>query len=195
MTRELLDKVRIRIGLPPRRRGLFSNNEPPSWMKSKDDGLMEFYRKQELIFCQGTVVWGVTVQAHEHLFGHCPSDHAAQVVYSLDPSFEQNGVPLQWIAQHLYSLKETTPEDPEERRIANLITDEMERGMGLPVPKSLTQGKEVLTSTIIVIRNHLPGRFLQNNWFPLLVHPQTPAVMIVPRLYWAPEMLALWSEQ
>jgi hypothetical protein len=159
-----------------------------------DDELIEVYRRQKLLLKQGTVFWGALVQANNRLFKDGPDDHPALTTYSESGAFENSPDKLVDIARRLFRLKSTTPTDPEERRLADMITDEMERGMGWLVPRSCTGGVEVRSTTFMVFRGHIPGRRLASGWFPLLTHPETPAVMIVPCRYWPQELVAKWSE-
>jgi hypothetical protein len=191
----LLEGVRAAIGAPPRVLEMATiaslTPSPPSWFRATDR-LAEVYRRLELLLLEGEVVWGALVQANNKLFRPGPDDHPALAIYATDRSFDEGSTDLQAIAHQLFRLKNTTPDDPAERRLAGLITNEMDRGMGWTVPKSLTGGREVLSSTFMVFRSHLPGRHLQSGWFPLLIHAATPAIMIVPSLYWPRTLVTPW---
>jgi hypothetical protein len=193
----LLDAVREAIGSAPRRLGILTRLRlhawPPSWLWLRLDELLEVYRRQGMLLREGSIVWGALVQANLLLFEPGPEDHPAMAVYSSDSLFEDDPDRLVAIARRLFALKGTTPEDPGERRLAEMITDEMERGMGWAVPKSCTGGREVRSTTFMVFRRHLPGKVLSCSWFPLLTHPETPAVMIVPWEYWPPDLVRIWS--
>lgn len=194
--RNLLEAVRSAIGDPPRvmeaSRVAALTPGPPPWFRP-DDRLVEVYRRLETLLLEGQVVWGALVQANQLLFKPGPNDHPAMTIYAADRSFDGRLEDLRAIAHRLYRLKNTTPEDRDERRLAAAITNEMERGLGWAVPKSLTGGREVLSTTFMVFRGQLPGRVLQSGWFPLLVHDDTPAVMIVPGVYWPRELVGRWS--
>jgi hypothetical protein len=165
---------------------------PPPFLRAADP-LNEIYRQLEKLLLDGEVVWGALVQANNLLFKAGPHDHPALTVYAADRSFDYRPSDLQAMARRLFRLKNTTTADRAERRLADAITDEMERGMGWMVPKSLTGGHEILSTTFMVFRSHLPGRRLQSSLFPLLIHADTQAVLIVPSTYWPPGLVRHWS--
>lgn len=156
---------------------------------------MEVFRRQRLLLSEGQVYWGAMVQANILLFEVGREDHPALAVYGTDRTFDPCPERLHAIGQRLFSLKNTTPDNPQDRRFAAMITDEMERSLGWRVPKRHTAGREVFCSASMVFRTHLPGGILRAGWFPLLVHPDTPAIMIVPRRFWPPELVRIWSEE
>ena len=194
--RPLLEGVREALGPAPR----VLDNETvemltptrPPWLKATDR-LAGLSRELDLLLLTGEVVWGALVQANNLLFKPGPHDHPALAIYAADRSFDDRPETLQAIARRLFRLKNTTPEDPAERRLADMITDEMERGLGWMVPKSLTGGEEVLSTTFMVFRSHLPGRRLQSGWFPLLIHHDAPWIMIVPGVYWPRRLRQRWA--
>ncbi len=191
----LIAEARDAIGPPPRRFGFLSRYRlrvrPPSWMP-KTDELREVYRQQSLLLRRGDVVWGALVQANTLLFKPGPTDHPAMAVYAPTRDLDDSPYVLQGIARHLFRLKGTTPKGPAERRLAAMITNEMERGLGWVVPKSCTGGLDVRSTSFMVFRGHLPAGRLESGWFPLLAHPDTPAVMILPARYWPPALVRRW---
>jgi hypothetical protein len=196
MMRRLLEDVRMAIGAPPRimeaDRVAALTPSPPSWFRDTDP-LAEIYYRLDHLLLEGKVVWGALVQANNLLFKVGPNDHPAMTIYAPDRSFDDRPEALKAIASRLFRLKNTTPEDRDERRLAAAITNEMERGMGWLVPRSMTGGREVLSTGFMVFRSHIPGRRLQGGWFPLLIHDDTPAVMIVPSQFWPRELVSRWS--
>jgi hypothetical protein len=64
--------------------------------------------------------------------------------------------------------------------------------MGWKVPEALTD-KDVRTATFIVFRKHIPGGVLTGSQIPILVHPSTQAVMIVPFESWPDELVRSWK--
>jgi hypothetical protein len=198
MMRRLLEDVRANLGGPPR---ILEDDQVieltptvPPWFRAGDP-LTEIYDRLDLLLLEGRVVWGALVQANSLLFEAGPNDHPAMTIYAPDESFDDRPQDLKAIASRLFRLKNTTPQDRDERRLAAAITNEMERGMGWMVPRSLTGGCEVLSTGFMVFRRHIPGRRLQSGWFPLLIHDDTPAVMIVPRDFWPRELAIRWSAQ
>jgi hypothetical protein len=193
----ILDELRGALGPPPRSFGFFEylwlKARAPFYLRRNDD-LMEIYKRQGLLLRKGRVVWGALVQANSLLFNRGLLDHPAMTIHSTDPSFDGAPDELLAIARGLFDLKNTTPNDPSQRRLAKMITNEMERGMGWTVPKSCTGGREVSSTTFMVFRKHIPGRALRCSWFPLLTHPKTPAVMIVPKRYWPSDLVRIWMD-
>lgn len=192
----LLDQVRRAMGPVPRWRGVIAHFRlrvcPPSWLPHTDE-LMEIYRHQGTLMRKGRIVWGASVQANTNLFQPGPHDHPAMAIHSADPFFDKNPICLAAIARRLFQLKGTIPNDPDEHRLAEMITNEMERGMGWVVPKSCTEGREVISTSYMVVRQHLPNGVLRCAWYPLLTHPDTAAVMIVPSSYWPDGLVRIWS--
>ncbi|NTW29530.1 MAG: hypothetical protein HGA39_09255 [Coriobacteriia bacterium] len=186
--RDAINAIRAKIGVEPRHFGLFArryvSGSRPSWMEDDDD-LMEFFRNQDLLMHEGGVVWGALVQANTLLFSPGKMDHPAMVIYAPDRSLDACPEWLSSVARELYQLKNTMPEEPDRRELASMITDEMERGLGWTVPSSITGGKLIKSSSVMVFRQHLPHGVLKGDFFPLLFHPDTSAVMIVPSRYWS----------
>jgi hypothetical protein len=196
--RQFLETVREALGQPPRSMDAFTlaafSSPPPQWLPT-DDPLGEVYRRQTLLLQEGEVVWGHLVHANQNLFRVGPSDHPALTVYAASATFEDGFTDLHVIATRLFGLKDTTPENPDEQRAAARITNDRDRNMGWVVPATLTGGKEVFAASFMVFRAHLPQQHLQSGWFPLLIHANTPAVMIVPSAYWPHELVRRWSGQ
>jgi hypothetical protein len=155
---------------------------------------MEQFRRQSLLLRDGNIVWGHLVQANANLFEPGPHDHPAVTTYSTDPIFDDRPDLLEAIASRLYDLKGTLPDEPAEREWAEIISDDMNRGMGHIVPKSCTHGREARSSSVMVFRKDIPGGYLRQQLFPLLVHTRTAAVMIVSSRYWPPELIRMWIE-
>lgn len=166
----------------------------PPWLKPSDP--LHAILDQQLLLCQeGQIVWGGLVQANSLLFRPGESDCPANLVYSPEPYFDARPQELRQIGRKLFQLKNTQPRDAEERRIAAIITDELDRSMmGWKLPASIT-GHNVLTSTFLVFRKHIPNGVLAGGCFPILMHPQTSAVMIVPFEFWPIDLIRLWQAQ
>ncbi|MHB0934816.1 MAG: hypothetical protein ACYC6A_00370 [Armatimonadota bacterium] len=197
----LIQDCRQRFKAPPRTFSFFDRIgylrvPPPGWMRFvPKDKLWEIIHNQQMIFEQGQVVWGCLVQANMQLFERGRTDCPAMVVYSTDLYYDSHPDELAEIGHGLYSLKETQPDDPEERRFAEVITNELTRAMCLPVPKSRTDGRTVISTAILVHRRHLPKGILADGSFPLIILPRlTQAAIILPSRYWSPELIDLWRE-
>ena len=193
--KDLLDDVRSKFGAPPRHLNFLTRwrlRAPrPTWIRP-DDELIEILHWQNELLNEGEIVWGALVQANGALFQQGDHDLPALTVYAEDQSFDNRPGRLLNIAERLGGLKGTTPADPLEREYAEMITNEMERALDWMAPPTLTDGKAVRSSGFIVFRQHLPDKILRGRFFPLLVHPETAAVMIVPNKYWPDELVQIW---
>lgn len=161
----------------------------PDWLVW--DSLREILDRQLLLLEQGTVVWGSLVQANSALFEPGPDDLPAALVYSHDAHFDSRPQNLRQIGGELFAHKGHDAPEPL-RRIAEWLADEVERAYDIPVPDLLTE-RQVLITTFVVFRRHLPENVLNGAWFPILTHPDTRALMIVPRQFWPQNLIALWK--
>jgi hypothetical protein len=159
------------------------------WMRGTE-GLGEAFEKQRLLLTQGSLVWGALVQANMALFGPGANDHPAQMLVSRDPWFDARPAELRAIARRLYALKNTVPADPVEKALAARVSNESDHTLAWQLPPEIT-ARPVTTAVVMVYRKHLPGGVLSGACFPLLMHPSTPAVMMLPAAFWTPELAAL----
>ncbi|TDR76430.1 hypothetical protein [Paludibacterium purpuratum] len=171
-------------------RYLTISEEQPSWM-SIYDPLYEVIKKQAFLIRNGSVHWAAVVQANCMLFSPGKNNCPAHLIYcpgnELDASLDE----LRALASEVYQLKNTTPEDPEKRKIADMLTDEFERGMGWYLPTQLSD-IPVKSTAFMVFRRHLPNRMLTASIFPILAHPSTEATLMVPCMYWPASLKEKW---
>lgn len=139
---------------------------------------------------------GYPVQANQVLFD--PKNRQvlpANVIYSPDPYFDDCVPMMQELAHGLFGLKGTAPDDKELEQFASAITDELTRIMREPLPRSLCDGKEAYFATFLIQPSHLPGGYLAEAVFPLVICPEkTEAVMILPSEYWPEEFREVWLD-
>lgn len=172
---------------------LFKHRRPFWLWRDKKNRINEVFRDAELLRSQGTVVWGQIVQANMLL--HDPNNHQncpAAIIYSLDTYYDGNVIELEEIASSLYAVKgeATTPQLQEFSRI---LEDEYETNMRLQIPHSLTGGRDVYYTCIMVHRNNLPLPYLGASSFPLLVAPEkTESSMILPYPFWSDAATGIW---
>ena len=164
----------------------------PDWMDYAEP-LLEIILQQKRLISEGRVVWAALVQANSLLFEAGEHDHPAMLVYSEDPYFEARPHELRAIADKIYQLKSTKPDDPEEQLVAAHVSNEMDRNMGWQLPGLLTD-KNVRAASFMIFRKHIPNGMLEATTFPLLIHPATAAVLIVPVAFWPVSMTALWRQ-
>jgi hypothetical protein len=178
----------------PRRPGplerLYLRVRPPRWCKTDD--LMLVYGDREKLLGEGTIVPAVLVQGNVVLFGRGADDAPANVLYTTDREAEQAVPRMLAVAQRLFSLKNTKPEDADEARFARMVSYELGRDFRVTVPESLSGGLDLTYTTIMVHRKHLPDGRLVAPYFPLLIHPESRAAMILPARYWPDEFVEEW---
>lgn len=169
----------------------------PGWCK-KDDELRLFFDDQELLIRRGEVVWGVAVQANSTLF-EPPSQGSAGAPGTVIYTREVDENTLQFLRQltpQLYKLRSRQHQKDEAQvEYGNMLEDEYERAMGWLVPESMTDGAEVLSTTVWFPRKHLECKQLALTYFPLLIHPETDAAMLVPSRCWPPGFKQRWHEE
>jgi hypothetical protein len=159
------------------------------------DRLRMVLRDQDILRDQGRVVWGCIVQANSDLFH--PANRStlpANLLYSADRFYDDQVEELQGLAMGLFELKGTRQDDPELKRFANAITNEMARTMRLELPEAIAEGRRVYFTTTLIHPPHLPGGYLANGFFPLVICPEkTEAVMILPAKFWPKEFREVWA--
>lgn len=164
----------------------------PAWLKDTD-GLFEFFERQNLLLTEGHIVWGALVQANSLLFKPGDANCPGLLVHSPDSYFDDRPQELRLIGRTFFSFKHTEPTDPELKEVARLVTDEVDRSMGFELPEVFSS-KPVLSATFMVFRKHVPNGVLSTGLFPILTHPSTRAVMMVPFEFWPIELIVLWKE-
>jgi Zn-dependent protease with chaperone function len=171
---------------------IYNRIRPPSWMK-KNSPLQCIYKDQNLLLTQGRIVWGQVIQANTLLFEDRSEDCPAAILFTMDPSIDEDPEKLQDIAKTLYSLKDGESDNEELNKVVQVITDEYTTWMNHHVSAAATGTIDVFYSTIMVHRKHLPLNYLKSGWFPLLIHPtKTKCAMILPSKYWDPRMAEIW---
>lgn len=163
----------------------------PRWMK-EDDGLYEILRQQTRLLTEGSIVWGTLIQANSQMFEPGNTDCPGLMVYSTDPYFDAHPRELLVTGRKIFSIKGTQPTDPALKAVADLVTDEMDRSMGFKLP-AVFSDKQLSAAAFMVFRNHIPRGVLSCGMFPVLTHPSTQALMIVPFEFWTMDMIMIWK--
>lgn len=178
----------------PRRPGAFERLylrvRPPLWCRG--DGLLAAFRDRGKLLGEGNIVPAVLVQANAALFGPGAGDAPANVIYTTDGEAAQPVARMLEVARRIFSLKGTKPEDPDEARFARMVSDELRRDFRVTVPERLSGDLDLTYTTIMVHRRHLPEGRLAVPYFPLLIHPESRAAMILPARYWPDDFLDEW---
>lgn len=158
----------------------------PLWLSKNPDDLIENYSFWPEYFLLGRPALGCLLQANELLFDRsqrheCP----ANFLYTFDEYYMKNTEKLSDIAYALFELKGTTGSDPQVQHFIDVITDENIRLFREPLPQSLTEGRAVFFTTLIVHRKSIPGGYLQDQFYPLLIADKLKAdAVIMPKWYW-----------
>jgi hypothetical protein len=173
---------------------------PPWWMiQQQDRRFCTLFRDQNILLQKGIIVWGHLIQANNLLFEPGKWEHPAVIVCSPKPLYEENLGELARIARELYELKDKNLDHPEMlelKSFGEIITNEMDCPFNVPIPSCLTMNQLVYFTSILVYRKHLPLGYLSSGWFPVLIAPdKTPAAMILPSRYWAPELVETWCDE
>ncbi len=164
----------------------------PAWL-TPDDGLSPIFTQQSLLLSEGQVSWGALVQANSLMFKPGAADCPGMVVHSDDAYFNAHPLELRLAASCIASLKGLNFTDPDMRALARSVTDESARYLSLQLPAVLSH-KALKASVFMLFRRHLPNGVLSRSLFPLLSHPSTPAVMMLPFEFWPIELIVRWKE-
>jgi hypothetical protein len=168
----------------------------PMWLRANpSDGLTTLFDNLQMLFTEGTVVWGHVIQANSLMFQPGVHDCPGELVYSLEDARRVDPDDLNQVADQLYSLKGTEPEDSDLAPIAAYLTNELIRVFGLPVPRAISPSLRCRISTTFFVRKHLPLRRLCNSLLPIVVNPREPYIaMPLPARYWPEPLIDWWSK-
>ena len=200
MFREMIAECEANFGPPPRRYSLWDRLTylwlvRPEWIYQEPvDDLETLFLNRWKLWRDGRVVWGHFVQANSQLFMPGKENNPAELVYSLDAP-DLGLEELSEIASALFSLKRTTPDDPQEKAIADHLTNEYTRVFGLPVPPAFSPPARCMVSTTYVVRKHLPGpdHCLRKTLLRVVVLPTPPHVVLpLPSRYWPKSVREWW---
>ena len=171
---------------------LYLRVRPPRWCRK--DGLMGVFRDRGKLLREGNIVPAVLVQTNALLFERGADDAPANVIYSTDADAEQPVARMLEVARKIFSLKDTKPEDADEARFARMVSNELGRDFRVTVPERLSGELDLTYTTIMVHRRHLPEGRLAVSYFPLVIHPESRAAMILPARYWPEDFLDDWVQ-
>ena len=189
-----LREIRGLAGEAPRRlRGIPPSQlwgERPKWM-TDDDELLETYERQRAMLREGRIVWGHLVQANRLLFSPGEDDCPADVVYAVDPSFDQDLEGLAAIARRLSATKQRP-----QAWVSHVLAGESQRVARYRLPSWLSGSRDVYFGSIMLHRRLLPDGVLTAFVVPLLVDPRQPSLpIVVPAALWGDGLRSFWSTQ
>ena len=198
---EILSSCVENFGAAPRRlsfwdRITYLRSPKPGWLHNNPtDGLWSHFRRMPYMLTHGRIVWGHIVQANQLLFQRGSQDCPAAVVYCPAGTAAASPQYLQYLARMLFSLKGTTPADPELRPLANSLTNEVDRPYGIRVPEKLSPRAACMMSVTFICRKHLPNRRLSSSCLPFLVTEQAPfTAMPLPSRFWPDDFVERWLQ-
>ncbi|QAA32123.1 tetratricopeptide repeat protein [Clostridium manihotivorum] len=191
---EFMNKTR-EIYYNERKKSSFTFNDynillKPMWMKNLNDNrYAATYKDQSILKRKGRIAIGTIVQANYRLFSLEINNNPAVMVFSEDPYFEENPKALKAIASELTKIKGKVCNDEKLQGFADILDDEIVTLFNAKLPESITFGKEVYLTTFMVHREQLPNRYIDFEYFPVLMCPEkTEASIILPSRYWASEV-------
>lgn len=199
---EMLKESRQTFGTGPRSFGFWERRSylripNPAWMSQapKNDKLVQLLALQKEIFQNGCLVWGHIVQANTLLFEPGKDNYPALVVYAPDPEMQMDPRLLEDVAQKSFQLKGTQPRDKDKLAVAQMMTDEMSRPTGFPIPRTICSIGNLLISITFCARHHFPKKQLCASVFPMVRHAIEPQwVLPLPEKYWAKRLVEWWCE-
>ena len=189
----VLQETANRVGTPPRGFSLlrwrYARGSKPEWLNS-EDLTSRIYEHERTILDEGQVRWGAVIHANSTLLTPGTGTSGAQVVYSLDGKVSFGN--LVSVTSACAQLKGTKPDHPDELRLADMLTDEYERALDWPIPKTIAGDHKLYTTIVMTPRELLPGRVLVEYNFPILVDVRTKMAVLVPSYYWEPGFRKEW---
>ena len=200
MFKAWIDQIRDTLSGPPRRlpAGSYPYVTPPmpDWMRHvPSEPLTEQYRQHTLLFEQGMVGWAALVQANSMLFE--PSEVNAMpalALFSPDAYFDEAVEELREIAHEIFGLREARPKAKALKAVVKQMDNEERRYGRRLVPPELARGRRLFLTDLMVHREHLPGGCLDGGAFPILHHPETSCIWIVPARFWPDDLTECWHE-
>ncbi|HOQ01597.1 MAG TPA: hypothetical protein PK604_12425 [Acetivibrio clariflavus] len=197
--KDLIDKTREKYESKRNKfsffeRAYFNKLKKPSWARKRDNRIFDIvYRDQNLLYSEGKIVLACIFKANSLLFKNGKTDYPAAVIFSEDPYFEENFYELDLIVESLIDISDGYSADSEFRNLARILNDERSAHFNILLPPTISNGRKVYFTTIMVHRKHLPSKCLKSDRFLLLVCPsKTKASIILPYRYWDIKLIKMW---
>lgn len=186
---DVLTLTRQALGATPRRLPRRLIRPAPAWAAATPADALE---DGKALFRDGYLTSSYVVQASSFLFEPSALEGSAVAVHA--PSSAAIAMDrLIGITGEVARLTSSDPEDPEQAALVRRLAGE--RGLlRVPVPRALSRGAPAVLSTVDVRPSDLPGRHLRAWFLPLLAHPEIPALIVLPRELWAPDLVLAWED-
>ena len=173
----------------------------PDWLEDgqelseSSELLKKLYDSPEILKI-GQLVYGCLVQSNGQLMDDYQIGESialpADVIYSLDPYYDEKTFELVAIMNKVYSYKDSHIFPSELETIKEYFSNSGNVVYNLKLPDIVTGGREVYITTFMVQRNHIPLMKISGRIIPLLANPEKcDTVTIVPKRYWPLEMIYL----
>ncbi|MBC8104484.1 MAG: hypothetical protein H7Z41_18060 [Cytophagales bacterium] len=129
-------------------------------------------QRRRTVIQTGIPVNAFLVQANSALLQPQNQTLPCLVLISFQPEVSSELEYLQSLAQRVYALKNTCPDDPDGQYVAGLTTDERAvPGRRRPLPHSFTDGSVIYCADLWVSPGDLQGSRLQKHVLPCIAEP------------------------
>lgn len=164
----------------------------PLLRPGRKDPLDRLWKDQERLFTRGEVQLALLVCPDEDVTPPAWAGRPTLILHSPDPRFAASPHEFEALA---IDLPRANPAIP---RIEELLAEQHshnERASWIPIPDSVTRGRECYLSTVYLHRDAMPDRWLAGEVFPVLcLRDETPAITMVPWEFWPAELVRSWRE-
>lgn len=173
----------------------------PTWA-NQDNLLSQQFDNLASLYKSGKVVWAAIVQANQEMYSNAGlydgqksrkiEGYPAEIIY--DPTGRTHLTELILLAEKLYALKHTKPNDPALAKLADRITGEIEYSQGMEYPKAFSS-LAIKISTTFVWRLHLPNGLISMKFLPILIDDNYEGVAtVLPSRFWREDFVRLWLD-
>jgi hypothetical protein len=193
MAEELLAATRAHLGEPPRRlrSEKFTHPPAPPWLRP-DHPLQRAEGDRAFLLENGVVAPAWVVMANSQLFAAGQGARPAVVIYA--PNADVDAETLGDAAAAVFALRTAKPVDPELAALQVELANDLHCFVARPVPVAIAQGACLRLAGVVVHREHLPRPYLGGKLLPVLCHPSSPSVVLLPASMWAPDLRAVWID-
>jgi hypothetical protein len=130
----------------------------------------------------GAATHGWLVQANSVLFEPGNMNNPALIVISPDAETNDDEEFMTDLAEKIMELKGEEGETKDERKVAKLMADETYiPGKRDELPAKFTGGKTVFLVHIMILRDHLPGKKIEDRKIPCAIVWDEPGTLICTR--------------